>query len=72
MEYCKLVSSFGFSVCHLAGQLVRALQRRQPELGITNKDILCVEMAGLCHDLGTVSVQQFNIFLFDFDSMHDT
>lgn len=39
-------------VCHLAGQLTRALQRRQPELEITSKDILCCEIAGLCHDLG--------------------
>ncbi|KAJ8302865.1 hypothetical protein KUTeg_019261 [Tegillarca granosa] len=39
-------------VCYLAGQLARALQRRQPELKITEKDILCVEIAGLCHDLG--------------------
>ncbi|XP_063440682.1 deoxynucleoside triphosphate triphosphohydrolase SAMHD1-like [Mytilus trossulus] len=39
-------------VCYLAGQLARMLQKRQPELNITNKDILCVEIAGLCHDLG--------------------
>eukprot|EP00057_Strongylocentrotus_purpuratus_P021821 XP_011676295.1 PREDICTED: deoxynucleoside triphosphate triphosphohydrolase SAMHD1-like [Strongylocentrotus purpuratus] len=39
-------------VCYLAGMLVRSLQRKQPELEITNEDILCVQIAGLCHDLG--------------------
>ncbi|CAH1779926.1 unnamed protein product [Owenia fusiformis] len=36
----------------LAGQLVRALRTRQPFLRITDADIICVQIAGLCHDLG--------------------
>ncbi|XP_060075553.1 deoxynucleoside triphosphate triphosphohydrolase SAMHD1-like isoform X2 [Ylistrum balloti] len=39
-------------VCHLAGELVRAINSRQPQYCITSTDILCVEIAGLCHDLG--------------------
>lgn len=40
------------SVCHLAGELVETLKAQQPELDISNKDVLCIKMAGLCHDLG--------------------
>ncbi|XP_038069851.1 deoxynucleoside triphosphate triphosphohydrolase SAMHD1-like [Patiria miniata] len=39
-------------VCYLAESFCRTLQYRQPELNITEKDILCVQIAGLCHDLG--------------------
>ncbi|KAM9095263.1 deoxynucleoside triphosphate triphosphohydrolase SAMHD1-like [Sarcophilus harrisii] len=39
-------------VGYLAGCLVRALREKQPELQITERDMLCVQIAGLCHDLG--------------------
>ena len=39
-------------VSHLAKRFVTALAARQPELGVTPQDVLCVEVAGLIHDLG--------------------
>ena len=39
-------------VCHLAGNFVHRLQKNQPKLKITDRDIFCVQVAGLCHDLG--------------------
>ncbi|XP_078689174.1 deoxynucleoside triphosphate triphosphohydrolase SAMHD1-like [Branchiostoma floridae x Branchiostoma belcheri] len=39
-------------VCHLAECLVTKLQQDQPELDINERDVLCVMVAALCHDLG--------------------
>lgn len=40
------------SVAYLAGRLVKNLLENQRELNITDQDILCVQIAALCHDLG--------------------
>lgn len=39
-------------VYHLARKLCLHLRKEQPYLNITEKDILCVSIAALCHDLG--------------------
>ena len=39
-------------VAYLAGKLLKTLKENQPELKIDETDILCVQIAGLCHDLG--------------------
>eukprot|EP00930_Biecheleria_cincta_P005015 TRINITY_DN105940_c0_g1_i1.p1 TRINITY_DN105940_c0_g1~~TRINITY_DN105940_c0_g1_i1.p1 ORF type:complete len:635 (-),score=103.83 TRINITY_DN105940_c0_g1_i1:411-2315(-) len=37
---------------HLAYELITGLKRRQPELSVSGRDVLCVTLAALCHDLG--------------------
>lgn len=39
-------------VSYLARTFIERLAEKQPELHITQSDILCIEIAGLCHDLG--------------------
>ena len=39
-------------VAYLAGYMARHLMEQQPELEINESDVLCVELAGLVHDLG--------------------
>ena len=47
-------------VAHLAGKLIRKLKVNQPDLVesklIDDRDELCVEIAGLCHDLGELDL----------------
>lgn len=44
--------SHSIGVAHFAERVVRALMQKQPELEVTEADVLCVKVAGLCHDLG--------------------
>ena len=39
-------------VGHLARLLAQHLKDNQPGLEMTPRDVECVELAGLCHDLG--------------------
>ncbi|KAF9233355.1 hypothetical protein BU15DRAFT_90386 [Melanogaster broomeanus] len=39
-------------VGHLARRMAAHLRNTQPSLGITDQHVECVELAGLCHDLG--------------------
>jgi deoxynucleoside triphosphate triphosphohydrolase SAMHD1 len=48
--HTRLEHSLG--VAYLAERLARSLKINQPHLDITDSDILCVKIAGLCHDLG--------------------
>jgi deoxynucleoside triphosphate triphosphohydrolase SAMHD1 len=39
-------------VAHLAEQMVSSIHAHQPYLPISSVDVLCIKIAGLCHDLG--------------------
>lgn len=39
-------------VSYLCGELITNLKKNQPELGITDRDVLLIQIAGLCHDIG--------------------
>ncbi|KAJ1920169.1 hypothetical protein H4219_001542 [Mycoemilia scoparia] len=39
-------------VSHLSNKMVQQLKSHQPELGISDRDVRCITLAGLCHDLG--------------------
>ncbi|KAI8058362.1 HD phosphohydrolase domain-containing protein [Syncephalis plumigaleata] len=39
-------------VSYIAGELVSSFRRNQPDLDINDSDVQCVQIAGLCHDLG--------------------
>lgn len=41
-----------FSTAHLARMMGDELQKKHKKETITDEEILCLEVAGLCHDLG--------------------
>jgi len=47
--------SHSIGVYNLAGKLMHILKNNQPELHITDRLILLVKIAGLCHDIGHVT-----------------
>ena len=50
----------------LAKELIKNLKYKQPELNIDNSDILCVIIAGLCHDLGHLCYSHlFEVFIHE-------
>jgi dGTP triphosphohydrolase len=54
-------------VSYLSGLLIKNIKDKQIELNITDRDIILIKIAGLCHDLGHACFSHFfdNIFLKD-------
>lgn len=44
--------SHSLGTYHFAKHLMTKLREKQPELGLTSRDVEIVALAGLCHDLG--------------------
>ena len=57
-------------VSYLCGIFIKKIQKKQPELGITEDDIRRIKIAGLIHDLGHACYSHFfdNHFLIDSDN----
>lgn len=48
----RLVDHWSVGVSYLADKMVGHLKHMQPELDITSREVECVKIAGLCHDIG--------------------
>ena len=55
------IHTFPYSVCHIAGEFIERLQQQistsydeqlKSNAKISRRDVLCVKIAALCHDLG--------------------
>ena len=51
MNDFSLIKYYNLGVAHLAHSLVKRFQDTQPNLRV-EKDLECVTLAALCHDLG--------------------
>ena len=52
MILCECVIIYYHRVSHLAEELISHLKMTRDDLDLKPKDVLCVKVAGLCHDLG--------------------
>ena len=50
-NHTRFVHSLG--VMHLANEVLTRLKQNQPELEITDSDVLCVKVAALCHGISS-------------------
>jgi len=46
-------------VSYLCGLLITNIKNKQPELNITDRDVILIKIAGLCHDLGHACFSHF-------------
>ena len=56
-NHSRLEHSLG--VCHLAGIMGKNLQKKHPELDITDRFIELLKISGLIHDIGHGPLQSF-------------